>query len=493
MRIMLISSVVTHSAQSNPEWTAENDVGDFPPIGLMYLAGYLRKYSPHHEIKILDANLLRYNQEDIGRDIEEFKPDLVGMTIYTDILYDCRETMRVVKDFSKNTIMVVGGAHATYRPEDTMLIPEVDYACIGEGELIFNELIDALEGKGNISKIKGLLYRDKNGKLVRNEGFGYIKDLDSLPHPVFDLLPFSKYYSMIGTGAPTGVLCSSRGCPHSCTYCSKMYNNYRARSTASVIEEMNLYYKQGIKEFMFFDDMFNITSVRAIEISKAIAGNFPDIEWSFRGRADQITPELAVELRKSNCRQVSVGAEAHKDEIQEELKTGKKVALIKKAVRILRKNDIRINTNWIIGLPQHKGAQDIEELLKVIFDIDPDYVQFSILMLWGDTELFKEAVSKKVIRADVWDNYIKNPIPNFRIPCWEEHIPIKEQSRLLRYCYTRFYLRPKVFFRQLTNIRKGSMLKLKIKGLMIILIPFFYPLIKLFKPDMSKRKNLHRL
>src|SRR3989344_1659756 len=102
MKIMLISSMVTHTACSNAEWTAEQDAGEFAPIGLMYIAGFLRKYAPHHEIKLIDANLLRYTLKDIEREIMNFKPDVVGLTVYTDILYDCLGIMRVVKGISKN-------------------------------------------------------------------------------------------------------------------------------------------------------------------------------------------------------------------------------------------------------------------------------------------------------------------------------------------------------------------------------------------------------
>lgn len=493
MRIMLISSVVTHSAQSNPEWTAENDVGDFPPMGLIYLAGYLRAQAPHHQIRIVDANVLRYTQEDIERELIEFRPDVVGMTMYTDILYDILQTLRMVKRVSGDIKIVVGGAHPINHPQETMAIPEVDFICIGEGEIIFAQLIEALEGRRDLSTINGLIYRDRQGGIVRNEGAGYIEDLDSLPYPAFDLLPYKKYFSMIGTGVPMGVLCSSRGCPYKCTFCSKMYNNYRGRSAENIIGEMRLYYECGIREFMFFDDMFNFPARRAIEIARNIAENFKDIEWSFRGRADQITEELGEELRKSNCKQISLGAEAHADKILTELRTGKKIEYIKKAVQISRKSKIRVNTNWIIGLPQYKSAQDIREMMKTIFEIDPDYVQFTMLMLWDDTELYRQAVERRIVDPRLWTDFINNPAPQFLIPCWEEHLSRKEQSVLLRECYTRFYLRPKTAIRQIMDVRSWTMFKLKFKGLIIMLIPLFYPVIRFFNRNLSRRKDIHKL
>ena len=317
MNVLLISSSVTQSARSSVAWEpGENDKGDFPPIGLMYIASYLRKHAPHHDIKLIDANLLRYSQEDIKKEVMDYQPDIVGMTVLTTMLYDFLETMKTVKSVSKDIYIAVGGAHASNHVDETMDLPEVDFIGLGEGEILFCELMYALEGKRDFKNIEGLIYRDKNGNVVKNSGIGYISDLNSLPHPAFDLLPYEKYYSMIGTGTPTGVLCSSRGCPHKCTYCSKLFNDYRARSAENIIEEMKLYYDQGIREFMFFDDMFNITAKRAKTVAEAIKNNFNDIEWSFRGRADQITDDFCNELRQSNCTQITLGAEAHTDEIQ---------------------------------------------------------------------------------------------------------------------------------------------------------------------------------
>ncbi len=479
---MLISSSVTNSARSTMDWEpGENDKGDFPPMGLMYIAGYLRQNASHHVIEIIDANLLRYTQEDIKNEITRFQPDIVGMTVLTTMLYDCLETIKTVKNVSKDIYVAVGGAHPNNHINETMDFPEVDFICLGEGEILFAELLDALDGKRELSTVDGLVYRDNNKKVVRNKGYGFVKDLDSVPLPAFDLVPFQKYYSMIGTGDPTGVLCSSRGCPYRCTYCSKLFSNYRGRSPQNIIEEMRLYYNEGIREFMFFDDMFNVNAKRAINIAKAIKENFIDIEWSFRGRADQINDELGNELRESHCTQVTLGAEAHTDEIQKELKTGKSVKEIKNAVRILRKNKIKANTNWIIGLPQHKSAKDIKAMLKVLLDIDSDYAQFAILMLYDDTELYKEALERKIVDKKIWDEHIKNPVPRFLIPAWEEYMSLEEQGQLLRYCWTRFYLRPKVIYRNLMDLRDWNTFKTKLKGFFLMLSAFFHPVLRLIK------------
>ena len=484
---MLISCNIQFAGRSTNKWQiGDNDEGAFPPIGLMYIAGYLRRHAPHHDIKIIDANVLRYSQGDIEREVMAFQPDIVGITVLSPMLYDCLETMKTVKNVSKDIAIAVGGACPTYHVEAMMAYPTVDFVGVGEGEVLFAELLDALEGNRELGSVQGLVYRDESGKLVQNGGTGYIENLNELPHPAFDLVPFEKYFSMIGTGAATGILSSSRGCPHRCTYCSKLYDNYRGRSPENIIEEMRLYYDKGIREFMFFDDMFNVTSKRAQDIATAIRHEFSDIKWSFRGRADQLTEALAVELKASGCEQVSLGAEAHKNEIQKALKTGKSVEAIRKAVQILKKHRIHVNTNWIVGLPQHKSAEDIKEMLKVAFEIDSHYSQFNILMLYDDTELYQEALERNLVDPSVWMEYIQNPYPNFLIPTWEEHLTREQLSKLLRYCWIRFYFRPKVVLRQLSALRNWEMFKTQLKGFFIMLYAVIFPLLDLLrtpKPD----------
>jgi len=64
---------------------------------------------------------------------------------------------------------------------------------MGEGELTFNDLMDALnKGKTDFSDIPGLSSR-KNGSVVFGPVRPLIKDLDTLPIPAYDLFPMDKY------------------------------------------------------------------------------------------------------------------------------------------------------------------------------------------------------------------------------------------------------------------------------------------------------------
>jgi len=160
---------------------------------------------------------------------------------------------------------------------------------------------------------------------------------------------------------------------------------------------MQLYYDRGIREFMFFDDMFNLPAKRALAVSQAIRKHFPDVKWCFRGRADQITEELGEELSRSNCKQVSVGAEAHTDEAQKELRTGKTVENVvetKVYFKTLTEEDIE-NYLAVSNALDRAGAYAIqdEESALLIERFEGDYANAMGFPVDAVLETLKQFIS----------------------------------------------------------------------------------------------------
>jgi len=67
----------------------ERGLGFFPPLGLMYIASYLKKKTgDEHCLEILDANVERLSYEEIKDEVKKMRPDIVGITAMTYMLYD---------------------------------------------------------------------------------------------------------------------------------------------------------------------------------------------------------------------------------------------------------------------------------------------------------------------------------------------------------------------------------------------------------------------
>ncbi len=468
MKVLLINAPSKYAAVTTADWdTTAEDIGAFPPIGLSYVAGYLLKNSSH-EVKILDtlAERLDYNQIEIR--IKEFQPEIVGLTAFTPTFYDVLQISKIVKKNIPACYVCLGGSHVTAYPNETMTHRELDFLVHGEGEIIFVNLLDALEKGNDISAIEGISFR-KEGSVIHNMKKGYIDDINSLPSPAFDLLPLDKYKSAIGTGNTVGTIASSRGCPYECTYCNRPYRTYRSYTNERILSEMDYFYKRGIREFVFFDDMFNLTPKRVMEISDAIITKYPDIIWSFRGRVDQVTEEMVLKAKKAGCRQILFGVEAAKDEDLKVIKKRIKTTQVVNSIAICKKFGLETSTNWIIGLPTHKSREDVLHLLGFAIKTRTDYAQFNILIPYAGTEMFAEGVKKKILPPDFWNGYVLNPTPNAYIPIWEEYLSREELSELLKICYRKFYLRPSKILDHALRVRSIPQFKAKFKGMLTVM------------------------
>jgi len=469
MKVLLINPPATHIAVTSHGWmTTAEDIGAFPPIGLLYLAGALKNRTDA-KIAVIDMVLEGMTIEELKVKVKEFSPDLVGITAFTPIFYDVMEVVKAVKSVEKNCHVCLGNAHVSAYPEETIEKPEIDFLLLGEGEYNFVNLVYALSKGDDLRTVDGLVFKDKDKKIIKVGKPGYIDDINAIPFPAFDLLPFDRYYSAIGTGNTVGTICSSRGCPYECTFCCKPYRTYRIRTPDNIISEMELYYNLGIREFFFFDDMFNITSQRVIDIAEAILTSGMKIIWSFRGRVDQVNLDMLKVAKKSGCRQILFGVETATDEGLRLIKKRINTKQVIEAVNLTKKMGLETNTNWIIGFAHHKSRQDVVDLIDFAIKVGSDYAQFNILIPYSGTEIFDEGVRKGVLDGDFWRNYTINPAPHALIPIWDEYLSREELSELLRMCYTRFYFRPGKILLNLTRIKNIRHLKNKIRGALVLL------------------------
>lgn len=469
MKILLVNPPVVHAAVTTLDWMpTSEDIGAFPPIGLMYLAAILRKHTDY-EIKIIDMDLEKMSVQELGEWVARFSPDIAGITTFTPIFYDVMQVTKEIKRVKKDCYVCLGGAHTSTYPMETMEKSEVDFLMLGESEFNFLSLVQTIDCGKDLRKVPGLVMRDQDGKILQTSESGYIEDINALPFPAFDLLPFQRYHSAIGTGDVVGTICSSRGCPYECTFCCKPYRTYRMRTPDNIIAEMKQYYDRGVREFFFFDDMFNITPKRVIDVSWAIMTAELKITWSFRGRVDQVTEDMLKVAKKSGCRQILFGVETATDEGLRLIKKKISTQQILRTVKLCKKVGMETNTNWIIGFPHDKTVADIENLIRFAIKVNSDYAQFNILIPYAGTEIFREGVAKGILPEHFWRDYTINPVPRALVPIWEEHLSRQELSQLLRRCYQRFYFRWGQIVKHFIKIKNLHHLQRKIKGVFILL------------------------
>ncbi len=472
MRVLLINPPLEHMIR----WTVTDwelhleEISSFPPLGLMYLASYLREHT-HHVCGIIDAVAENMNYERLEHSISTFGPDIVGITSSTYTFYDVLQTAKIVKEVDPAIHVCLGGPHTWLFPDETMLHPEFDSLVMGDGEIAFKELVDRLEQGNSFRDINWAVVYREGDRIVKTGKTRHITELDDLPFPAFDLLNCTNYYATFGKSSTMSTIISSRGCPFRCTYCQVLDKKYRTRSSENIIKEMFVYYDKGIRDFYFFDDMFNITAKRVIEVSERIlesrmGGN---IRWLFRGRVDMISEDMLKIAKKAGCTQVLLGVEDYTDEGLRRIKKNITVKQAFDAVRMTKKHGIETSTNWIIGLPHHRSRQDIYDLIDTAIQIDSDYAQFSILQLFPGSEMFEECVREGSLTADRWSNFVKHPPKTYYIEHYTKFLSAQELSELCKEAHIRYYRRIGYILGRLLKLRSFAELRVKAKAAVAIL------------------------
>ena len=135
MKILLIEPAKA------PRSIGGEDVFIYEPLALEYVAAGVSK---DHDVRILDMRLER----NLAGALDDFRPDVVGLTSYTVHVNVVRKITEQIKKWNPDTLVVVGGHHATVVPGD-FLSPSIDLIVAGEGVFIkvsaqfFAQLIQA--------------------------------------------------------------------------------------------------------------------------------------------------------------------------------------------------------------------------------------------------------------------------------------------------------------------------------------------------------------
>jgi len=419
-----------------------------PPLGLGYLASVLRENG--FKVQIVDNLVEKLTLDKLIKKIKNSQ--IVGITSTTPTFKSALRYARVVKERLPNAFVILGGVHATFMPYEALRHECVDAVCVGEGEQTIVEVAERVEEGKSLEGVKGLIYRD-GLTVVENEKRGFIENLDSLPFPAFDLMPLDKY-TILGRKLEQFPMITSRGCPFGCRYCSSslfLGRKFRARSAKNVVDEMEwLNKKFGAKHIAFGDDTFTFNKKRVFEICDEITRKGLDVEWSCSSRVDTINYELLKKMREAGCVAIYYGVEsANQETLNRYYRKRIKLENVKRALNLTKKVGITTICSFIIGAP-FETKEDIKNTLKFAIKLNPDYAQFSILTPYPGTEIYEEAKSKNLILTENFEEYTagKPILKNI-------HMTPNEISKLLKYCYLRFYLRPRFIWNEIKNKRIG--------------------------------------
>jgi len=239
------------------------------PVSLVYLATFLQKKGV--PVKILDGQVQELTPTTLRKEIEDYSPRFIGITVLTPIAEGAHQVAAIAKEVSSEITVVMGGTHPTVLPDETMRDENVDIVVRREGEHSLYQVVEAIIGGNDLERIEGLTFR-RNGEIIHTRERPFLEELDSLPLPDWSLVPLDSYHQIPDATFREPVRCvlTSRGCPFRCIFCSARLSSgyrYRVRSPQNVMEEIDLLINRyGARQLAFLDDNFVVDQQRAIEI-----------------------------------------------------------------------------------------------------------------------------------------------------------------------------------------------------------------------------------
>jgi radical SAM superfamily enzyme YgiQ (UPF0313 family) len=326
-----------------------------PPLGLAYLAGRMRDAG--HDVHILDLNLTGYNPRRLDLTLDRVRPDLVGISAYTETYPNALRIAAQVKQRDSSTSTVLGGAHPSIMPANVLARDEADYAVVGEGEETLVELAAAIEARAGFDHVRGLAWK-RGDELVVNERRPLLPP-DAVGWPARDLLSLEFYADAFN------VLTARGGCPYRCPFCSASHiwsGKHRPRDPGSVVDEIGILMRTYGADFVFFvDDIFTLRRSWVIQLLSEMERLPPGLTWGCGTRVDCVDAELLREMAARGCVGIQFGVESGSQRVLDSVKGIDKQRALD-AIRWSVAVGIHPTASFMVPFPQ-----DTEETLRETF------------------------------------------------------------------------------------------------------------------------------
>ena len=388
-----------------------------PNGALTSLAGNV---DPHHKVAVADLILVqRRVKETVTRLVNEWEPDLVGLSIMTFQRKTAKSIIQLVRSLRPGARIVVGGYDPSLAWEAYAdgSAAGVDFIVRGDGEITFRELVRAIETGAGYDHIAGLSFRS-GGRFIHNpdrpvsrlEG-GEVR----LPNRNARVL---TGYTMLGR--QIDVIETSRGCTFDCSFCSIIEmrgRNVQTFSFERVIADIRDARDHGARVIFIVDDNITLNVRRFEALCQAIIdAGLNSIDYSVQAMTSTIANHgetLAPLMRKAGFRYVFLGIEnvverdleflraASKNTRRENGRKAGNAAV--KAINYLHRNKMYVIGGLIVGSPA-----DTRESIEANLDFARRYIDWPYIQHptpYPRTPMTKDLQRRGLVTSDKVEEY----------------------------------------------------------------------------------------
>ncbi len=390
-------------------------------LGVEYISALLKQTG--HEVSLF-VDLQLFNDENISikplarlfdkrskiiKDLAEFEPDLVAISVVTDFYPWALDMAEQIKA-KINVPIVFGGIHPSSVPERVIKSDYVDMVCVGESEYAMLELIQSM-AKGQIDySIKNIWFKD-NDRIIKNEVRPLIEDLDALPLPDKEL-----FYSKSPHFAICYYIMASRGCQYTCSYCchSFLKNIYkqkgvylRKRSIDNTIDELRIAKEKYQPKYVrFFDESLG-ADYEWLKNFSAVYRDKIGIPFICYMHPKDISVESVGYLKVAGCCEIEMGIQSMNEKISYEvLNRHVSNERIKKAIDIILVEKISLVTDNIFGLPGQR-QEDILRMINYYNGKRVNRIYSFWLRFYPRVRITEWAKDKGILNAEQYDDIME--------------------------------------------------------------------------------------
>ncbi|MBL4710026.1 MAG: B12-binding domain-containing radical SAM protein [Flavobacteriales bacterium] len=386
-----MSILLTHGYFIEEDEKEQEIMRPYPPLGLLYISGYLEQQGIQHEV--FDSTFS--SERKWFNFVEQFQPKVIAL--YTNLMTKVKllEIIKKLKSSEslKDIKILMGGPDVTYNWE-AYLKHGADFLVIGEGEETFLEFIRELNGDQDYESVPGLAFRNENGGFVKNKPRIKIKEVDQLSFPNRKKIDLSLYLKTWKDhhGKSTLNISTQRGCPYTCQWCSTAVygQSYRRRSPELVVDEIEYLIKEYKPDALWFvDDVFTVSHKWLAAFSAEMQRRKISIPFECITRAERMNEAVIQQLKAAGCFRVWIGAESGSQRIIDLMKRQVDINKVAEMMKLTKSHGIETGTFIMVGYPT-ETKEDIDLTIDYLKDANPDSFTITVAYPIKGTGLFNQ-------------------------------------------------------------------------------------------------------
>jgi anaerobic magnesium-protoporphyrin IX monomethyl ester cyclase len=369
----------------------------YPPLGMLYVSSYLK--SRGFAVGTFDATFA--SPEAFASRLAQDRPPVVGL--YTTLMTrpNVLEMIRAAR--AAGATVVLGGPDGASNAED-YLENGADVVVAGEGELTLEELLPHLaqQGPTEMQHIRGLIYREGNGQIIRTPPRPLIAHLDDLPLPdrqAIDLPAYLQVWREHHGAASLSLVCA-RGCPYTCAWCSHSVfgDTHRRRSPENVVAEVEqLVAAYHPDQLWYTDDVFTIHHSWLARYAALLEARGIRLPFECISRPDRLNEEVVRTLAEMGCTRLWLGAESGSQKVIDAMDRRIRVTQARDCTRLLQRYGIQVGLFIMLGY-EGEDLPELEETTDFLKAANPDVFLTTVAYPIKGTRYY-DAVADRV-RAD---------------------------------------------------------------------------------------------